>query len=496
MTPPHPRPGRVSRLRRLLPAALVAAALLVLSAPAAAGAQPFATGITNLDTNAQLAFQRTRDAGARFVRIQLYWGGTAPNLRPAEWNPANPDDPAYDWAASDEGVRNAVAAGLTPLIQVDGSPQWAQRCQTPNVFPGSICDPNPADLRAFATAAAARYDGRTGGVPAVKYWQGLNEPNLSNFFFPQYETSGKPISPFLYRDLINAFYAGIKASEPADLVLLAGLGPIEIPQYTIGPMKFAQLLLCMTGGKNPKPNKESCDGGVHFDVFAVQPYTTGAPTHSGHRNDVELGDLAKLQNLIAAADRASRIVGATKKTPLWITEFSWDSKPPDPGGLPMKIEVRWVAEALHTAWSAGVENFFWYSLRDEAHSGSRPYSETLESGLYFRGASLEQDEAKPILAAFRFPFVAYPGGKLEFWGRAPSGRAGRVKIELFEGGRWRKVTSARADRYGVFKGKVGTAYGRDLKGAARARAGSQLSPAFSMRPVEDFRHPPFGEPTP
>jgi hypothetical protein len=492
VTRPHPRPGRRDRLRRLLPAALTAAALLALAAPATpAGAQPFATGVTNLATNSQLAFQRTRDAGARFVRLQLYWGGTAPNLRPADWNPANPNDPAYDWAASDEAVRDALAAGLTPLMQVDGSPPWAQRCQTPNVFPGSICDPNPADLRAFATAAAARYSGRVPGVPAVKYWQGLNEPNLSLFFFPQYETSGKTLSPFLYRDLINAFYAGVKAAEPADLVLLAGLGPIAIPQYTIGPMKFARQMLCMQGVKNPKPTKEDCGGGVDFDIFAVQPYTTGGPTHQGGPNDVEIGDLPKLQKLIAAADRADRINGAFEQTPLWVTEFSWDSKPPDPGGLPMKIEVRWVAEALHTAWSAGVENFFWYSLRDDAHNGSRPYSETLESGLYFRGPSLEQDQAKPVLAAFRFPFVAYPGKRLSFWGRAPGGR-GKVRIELLQGGKWKRVASARAGRDGVFQGKIASAYGRDLEGAARARSAKQLSPAFSMKPVRDFHHPPFG----
>jgi hypothetical protein len=489
----HPRSRRPGRLRGLLPAALAAAVLSALGAPGPAAAQPLLTGVTNLGTNAPLAFQRTRDAGARFVRIQLYWGGTAPTKQPDNWNPSNPDDPAYDWVAGDEAVRNAIAAGLTPVLQVDGTPQWAQRCQTPGVFPGSICDPNPGDLRDFATAAASHYSGRTPGVPAVKYFQGLNEPNLSLFFFPQYETSGKPISPFLYRDLINAFYAGVKAAEPSDLVVMAGLGPIEIPKYTIGPMKFARLLLCMKGTKNPKPTKESCDGGVHFDIFAIQPYTTGSPTHQGGTNDVEIGDLPKLQTLIQAADRAGRIVGAFKKTPLWVTEFSWDSKPPDPGGLPMRIETRWVAEALHVAWSAGVENFFWYSLRDgPPPNAGQKYSETLESGLYFRGATLEQDQPKPFLSAFRFPFVAYPGKKLEFWGRTPSGGGGKVKIELKQKGGWKRVATVRADKDGIFRGKLKTSYGQNRKGAARAIVAKQASTPFAMKPVEDFYHPPFG----
>jgi hypothetical protein len=493
------RPSRSSRRGRrlvgLVLAALAASGLLALGSAGPAAAQPLYTGVTNLATNAPLAFQHTREAGASFVRIQLYWGGTAPVKKPDSWNPADPNDPAYDWNAADEAVRNALAAGLTPVLQVDGTPQWAQRCQTPGIFPGSICDPDPGDLRAFATAAAGHYSGRTPGVPAVKYFQGLNEPNLSLFFFPQYETSGKPISPYLYRDLINAFYAGIKAAEPSALVLLAGLGPIEIPQYTIGPMNFARLLLCMKGTKNPKPTKEDCDGGVHFDIFAIQPYTTGGPTHEGKINDVEIGDLPKLQTLIAAADRAGRIVGAFKRTPLWVTEFSWDSKPPDPGGLAMKIETRWVAEALHTAWSAGVENFFWYSLRDDPPpSGGRRYSETLESGLYFRGASLEQDQPKPFLRAFRFPFVAYPGEKLEFWGRTPSGRGAKVKIELKRNGKWKLARTIRANKYGIFRGKLKTGYGGNEKGAARAIAAKQASAAFSMKPIPDFHHPPFGNP--
>ena len=487
------RPGRCSRRFGLLLAALAAATLLAMaSAPRPASAQPLFTGITNLGTNNPLAFERTRSAGGRFVRIQLYWGGTAPTAKPASWNPSDPNDPAYDWLASDEAVQRAVAAGLTPIVQVDGTPNWAQRCQTPGVLAGAICDPDPTELKAFATAAASRYSGRTPGLPAVRYWQGLNEPNLSLFFFPQFESNGKPLSPFLYRDLINAFYAGVKAAEPNALVVLAGLGPIAVPQYTIGPMRFARMMLCMVGSKNPKPTKDDCGGGVHFDIFAMQPYTTGGPAHEGGPNDVQIGDLPKLQKLIAAADRADRIKGAFKKTPLWITEFSWDSKPPDPNGLPMKIEIRWVAEAMHTAWSAGVSNFLWYSLRDAVHDGSTPYKETLESGLYFRGPTIEQDQPKPFLQAFRFPFVAYPGKSLGYWGRTPSSSSGKVSIQLLRGGKWKQVATARANKDGIFRGSLKSDYGIDKKGAARAVFAKQASAAFSMRPVRDFHHPPFG----
>lgn len=471
--------------------AIVATLLGVGKAEAAT--RPLITGVTNTYTNEPLAFRRIRASGGRMVRVQLYWGAAAPRSRPASWNPYNPSDPGYNWTESDEAVRNAVAAGLTPVLQVDGAPSWAQRCTVPHSLAGAICDPDPADLRAFAHAAAARYSGRFPGVPAVRYFQALNEPNLSLFFLPQFEVNGNLVSPYLYRELINAFYAGVKAASPNALVLLAGLGPIAVPKYTIGPIQFAKAMLCMTGSKRrPRPLPGDCGGGVSFDIFAIQPYTTGGPSHEGRPNDVQIGDLWKLQRLIRAADDADRIKGAYRRTPLWITEFSWDSKPPDPGGLPMRIATRWVAEALHRAWSAGVTRFFWYTLRDGARHPGQSFSEALESGLYFRGATLAEDRPKPLERAFRFPFVAYPGRKLAVWGRTPNSRRGKVRIQVKSRRGWVTVRTLRADRAGIFEGRISTGYGRDHRGAARAVFAKQRSPAFSMKPVPDFYHPPFG----
>jgi hypothetical protein len=468
--------------------------LLAGAHPPAADARPLITGVTDLGSSAPLAYTRTREAGAQLVRIPLPWEGVVPQSEPSSWDPTDPLDPSYNWETSDADVIRAVQAGLTPVLQVGGVPQWAQRCQTPPVLPSYVlCDPAPAALAAFATAAARHYSGQVAGVPRVQYWQALNEPNLSLFFFPQFNTAGKALSPDLYRDLINAFYGAVKSVDPSNLVLAAGLGPIERPGWTIGPMSFARQLLCMTGTKQPHPTKGSCGGGVHFDIFAIQPYTTGSPTHQGKVNDVEMGDLPKLQTLLKAADNAGRIVGAYRRTPLWITEFSWDTKPPDPGGLPMKIETRWVAEALYRAWSAGVTRFFWFSLRDAEHGPSTSYKEPFESGLYFRGPTLEQDQPKAILSAFKFPFVSYPlKSGLSFWGRTPDSEPGKVTIQLWKRGNWTKALVANADNGGIFSGLIPISYGSDKNGLVRAVYLGQPSTPFSMRPVPDFRHPPFG----
>lgn len=477
-------------MRSFLLAALLV--LLLAAAPAALAApRPLRTGVSYVYEPDPTTFENVKRTGAKLVLTPLRWASVAPTTQPASWQPQDPGDSNYDWGATDDWVSNAVNAGLTPVLQVRGAPIWAQRCPGASAT-DSPCDINPVDLAAFATAAASRYGGSFGTLPRVRYWQALDEPNLSLFFAPQFE-GGKAVSATLYRTLINSFYSAVKSVNRGDVVIAGGLGPIAVPKYTIGPMRFTRELLCMRGRDRFRPLPGNCDGGVHFDAYDIHPYTTGGPDHEGGVNDVELGDLPKLQRLLRAADRAGRIKGAPRRTPLWVTEFSWDSKPPDPGGLAMNIETRWTAEALHRAWRAGVSDFFWFSLRDFPYEPSLPFSETIQAGLYFRGPSPAEDKPKQVLYAFRFPFVAYPRRRgLAFWGRTPDSGPGRLAIQLLRHGHWRTALVTRAAGNGIFQGIVRTSYGHDRRGAARAIYAGEPSLRFSMKPVPDFVQPPFG----
>jgi hypothetical protein len=488
--PPTPPKFRLGLLAALL--------LLTLALPSAASARPFETGISGIGDYNPISFERTRDAGARYVRLILDWEHIAPAALPASWDPTNPADSHYrDWAYIDSGVTEAVQRGLNPLLIIDGAPKWAQRCTSPpNLQLTEMCDPDPAALAAFATAAARRYSGTFNGLPRVQYWQGLNEPNLTLFFFPQFNTEFKPLSPHLYRALINSFYDAINAVDPSNVVVAAGLGPTELKGYNVGPMRFARELLCMKGKTNPKPVK-GCEGGVRFDAFDIHPYSTGGPTREGRPNDVMIGSLPRLQTLLKAADKAGHVQGQFKRTQLWITEFSWDSNPPDPKGLPMGILTQWVGEALHKAWASGVTKFFWYSLRDQPLGGGEG---TVQSGLYFRAGELANDQPKEVLVSFRFPFVAFarqahgkkhPGG-LEYWGRTPSSSPGTVILEAFSKGSWQPLARVKADNVGIFRGKLNSRYGRNKKGAVRAVFANHSSVPFPMKRVGDFRHAPFG----
>lgn len=462
-------------------------------AAAPAQGRPLVTGISDPQANAlgdQTTFDRIGAAGARFVRLTILWRQVAPDSEPLVWLPTNPADLNYDWSSADREVQMARRAGLEPLFQVYGAPTWAQRCTTESDF-GAPCDPDPAALAQFAEAAARRYSGSFLGLPRVRYWEPQNEPNLANFFNPQYRM-GRPVSPQLYRAILNRFSDAVKSVDASNLVVTAGFGPIKRPG-SIGPLDFVRRMLCMKGRRRPRPAGGGCGGGARFDILATNPFTTGGPTHEGAGlDDASLGDLPEMARLLRAAERAGRIDSDLPRVPFWITEMSWDSRPPDPGGLPERLHARWTAEAIYRAWSAGVETFMWYELRDNAREGS-PHDETVQSGLYLRGESVASDRPKLALTAFRFPFVAFRRQRGIFvWGRTPSSAPGVVVLEGLTAGGWRPIGSTRADRDGIFSKVLRTGYTRQRRGLVRARHRADKAQPFSLKRVHDFYHPPFG----
>lgn len=456
-------------------------------------ARPLATGITTADNGAvdQLGFDRIKATGADFTRIIIYWSQVVGNTKPVSWDPTDPADPNYDWTMIDPEIRKAVDAGLTPLVQIYSAPSWAERCVAPGE-PG-ICNPDPVEFQKFAKAAVARYSGNFNELPRVRYWQPWNEPNLHIFFKPQRVGAARP-SPDLYRALLNRFAAVVKGSDLSNKVVGGGLAPLG-GENSIGPLDFTRRLLCMKGRKKPKP-KPGCRKTARFDIWAVNPYTTGGPTHQAiSPDDVQLGDVREMVSLVRAARRAGKVIGSPTKVPVWVTELSWDSKPPDPNGLPMALLCRWTSEAMFRTWQAGVERFFWFSLRDWSRAPGEPYRETLESGLYFRGSSIQKDRPKRVLEAFEFPFVAFrKANRITVWGRTASFSPGRVVIRFANsrGATGKKIETVNADRDGVFKASVRTRYGKNYRGFVTATYQGRRSLPFSLKPVKDFYHPPFG----
>jgi hypothetical protein len=440
----------------------IVALAVALPASTAAGGGPLVTAVDAdgdafSNRQAPLAVQRIREAGANVVRINVIWSDVVYNARrPSPFDPGNPGDPAYRWQQTDEKVQLAVANHLQPLVTISRAPRWAEtevpRPDHIGHFQVGSWYPDPVQAGLFARAVALRYSGSFQGLPRVRYWEVWNEPNLIGFLSPQIDR-GKLVSPGVFRSLLNAMAAAIHGVHADNVVATGALAPFSLEaehtQIATAPMTFMRSVLCMSAAARPRP---TCSAKSSFDVWTHHPFTSGGPTHhASNRNDVSLGDLPRMRRLLDAAYKA-RHIRARHAPGFWVTEFGWDTRPPDPHPLatPIDLQARWTSEALYRAWKAGVSLFTWFLLRDELLAS--PY----QDGLFFRnGENLSDAKPKPTFYAFRFPFVAYRhGARVSVWGRTPYGRPGTVTVQRRTAKGWRWGRTLKANRYGIFTGTL------------------------------------------
>jgi hypothetical protein len=364
----------------------------------------------------QLALTRIRKTGATVVRIPVNWRTLVISPSPPGFQPQDPASPDYDFAPLDEAVIDAESLGLAPLLVVSHAPAYAEAApRWPYAYPGSWA-PSPAALEAFAVALARRYDGSfpsllaPGGVlPRVRMFQAWNEPNLPRYLEPQWVVQDgrwEAFSPLLYKQLLNAFYAGVKSVEPNDLVIAAGVAPNGDPAGVgrMQPLTFLGKLLCAAHA--------GCPEQAHFDVLDFHPLSVGNPNAPAPSSlDVSIADAAKVTGLLRQAERAGSVLPAGER-PLWVTELNWESAPQTPHGVPPGLQAAWVSRALHRLWAAGVKLVAWQFLVDPypGVTAETPLGGTVQyprpAGLYAAGPGGNPQLAtpKPFLSGFSFPF--------------------------------------------------------------------------------------------
>lgn len=423
------------------------------------------------------AFAQIQAAGASAVRITAPWSSIAPagSRKPSNFHATDPADPLYRWGALDGVISAAIANDLQPIVVLLDAPAWAEGVA--GGPPGSR-RPNPGELAQFATAAARRYSGAFEGLPRVRYWQIWNEPNLFMFLSPQV-AGGRLVSPEIYRAMVNAVTPAIHAVHRDNVAIAGGTAPFGRHGWSsqTPPLEFARELLCMRGRVHPVAK---CKARTRFDVWAHHPYTVGNPSHHAPGVDnISLPDLPLLQRLLGAAWAARHIV-APRRSPLWVTEFSWDTNPPDPKAVPEQLQARWVATALYRMWRVGVPVATWFQLQDDPMSKS-----FFQSGLYFVNG-----RAKLALRAFRFPFVALRTNRgVAIWGRTPTSKSAPVVVQQTLGGRWKRVARLTANRYGIFRARLRV----PPRGRLRALAPGDWSLPFAVKAPPDYPlDNPFG----
>jgi hypothetical protein len=443
----------------------------------------------------ELELARIRDTGARTARIPVSWREFVAEAPPPGFQARDPSSPAYRFARLDASVESVAAAGLEPLLVIAHAPAFAEAPHRwPYAYLGSWA-PNPTALEEFAAALARRYDGSfpdpaTPGraLPRVRLFQAWNEPNLARYLEPQWVAAGgrwHAFSPLLYRQLLNAFYAGVKSVQPADVVISAGVAPNGEPagEGRMAPVTFLREMLCLG------PARRSCPDPPHFDVLAFHPLSVGDPDlPAASLLDVSISDTAKITGLLKQAERDGTALPTGEK-PVWVTELNWESAPQAQGGVPARLQAQWISRALHRLWIAGVGLVDWQFLVDPypAERANTPTGGIVEyqrpAGLYSAGVGGNPESArpKPFLQGFTFPFdplrvnrkhvrvwalLTVPGEAvlLQRWGIARRrGRVEPVKPGRTGTASWRTIARLHADRSGVLNILV------SLHGAARLR---------------------------
>jgi hypothetical protein len=426
------------------------------------------------------AFAETqaRAAGATVIRIPVDWRDRVLADPPPGFDPGDPASPAYQFELIDAAIRDTVAAGLRPLLVVSHAPAFAEAPHRwPYAFPGSWA-PSPGALKAFAQALARRYDGSfpdplTPGraLPRVSMFQAWNEPNLARYLEPQWVVSNgrwSAFSPLLYRQMLNAFYAGIKSVEPTDLVVAAGLAPLgdSAGFGRMAPVSFLRELLCL------QPTmRRRCADPPHFNVLAFHPLSDGNPDLPAASSlDVGISDTAKITTPLHEAERLHTALPAGDK-PVWVTELNWESAPQSPHGVPAEVQAFWISRALHRLWSAGVQLVDWQFLVDpypalqlDLPTGGT-VNESRPAGLFSDGASgVLNAQPKPFLRGFTLPFdpLRLDRRQVRVWALLMNPGQSAV-LERARGERWVVVASLRAEQSGVINTLI------HLSGAGRVR---------------------------
>ncbi len=462
----------------------VAALAFALAIPASArAAAPLQLGFLDTAFTGSSGagwLQRSAAAGADVVRIDVGWDAPSAATKPAGFDARNPGDPRYDFAKADAAIRVATAQGLRAILTFTYAPRWAEGPGVPaSVAPGSW-RPQPSALEDYGYALATRYSGRFPDplqpgrfLPRAYALQPWNEPNLSLYLSPQW-SGNTAESGVMYRAMLNGFYAGAKAADPHALVVTAGTAPFGDPNVggdRVMPALFWRTVLCEhqvgTGlALAPAP----CKDPAHFDVLAHHPYSVGAPTTAAFNpDDVSIPDIGKLTAILRAAERFGTALPKLHH-PIWVTEVSYNSKPPNPQGVPMNTWAHWLEQTLWLLREQGVPLIIWNQVGDQPPVPS--YDEASESGVYYADGTPKPEG----ITAFAFPLVGNRTGprSVAVWGRAPG--AGRVLVQRRRAGTWVTVRSLNASDHATFQTSVPLAGA----GVLRAVQGSQTSLSWTV----------------
>jgi hypothetical protein len=390
-----------------------------------------------------------RRLGVDRLRVSAFWNQIAPaaksRQKPAGFNGANMKDSRYNWFFLDRVIGAAARHGLKIMVSITTpAPIWATGASR---RPNPLWKPSAQEFGAYAEAVVSRY------ALYVDHWGISNEPNQGGWLQPQSDRSGL-VAPHLYRNMVHAAYPRIKRLDPSSVALvgeLASSGRRGRGRRTpIRPLVFLRTMACrderyrpMRRGrcKNFKP--------VPIDALGHHPYQFFMPPNrpSLNRHDAGIGDTGRLARVLDRLVRLGALdPGRGRRLSLFYTEFGYQTNPPDPFGVRLNTQSRYLQQAAYMAWrTPRVRGLNQFRLTDGALTGSGPARfREFQSGLAFRNG-----RSKPAYRVFPNPFVV-SGSR--FWGQVRPGGRHTVRIQRAtrRGGRFETVATAITSSRGYF----------------------------------------------
>ena len=306
--------------------------------------------------NPTFTFGMLKQLRVQIVRINLNWDRVA-KRRPA--HPQDPADPAYDWDVYDRAVRYAGQNGMQVLMTILFVPSWANGGKPHNVPPT-----NYNDLRNFAYAAATRYSGHyipntdrfdETYLPPIKYWLAWNEPSNPNWL--QQVVGGRFVSPSSYARICTAIWQGVHFTNfTGEKVGCGATGPrgnnqARSSRPSMSPIAFM------------RATKRA--GLRNLDAFAHHPYY-GKPSETPKSRPG--GTAIELGNINTLIAEVNKLWG---KKPIWITEYGWQTKPPDRlFGVSFARQAAYVRQSYAMARAnPRIDLMVWFILRDDTNLG-------------------------------------------------------------------------------------------------------------------------------
>jgi hypothetical protein len=441
MRTPRPRPTYA----RLLLVALVASAAM---APAAKPAAASPTQASILQDDPQLLYVSTKhrnqrlsqlqSLGVDIVKVRVRWRDLAPKKRPSGFDGADPT--RYDWTPYDRIVAGAQSRGMSVMFQLGGeAPEWA----TPGN--SAINNPNANEFGKFVRAAGTHFT-------QVNLWTIWNEPNLVSWLAPQ-TAGGVPQAPRIYRNLVRAAYGGLSASGHAsDQILIGELMPRGSSDKSkrTSPLTFLRELACLDSHYRPfkgkAATKRGCKGftALPGTGLAYHPYTlAGGPgVRTPNGNDATVSNLGRLTSALSRIRARHRIA---RSWPVWITEFGFESTPPDRFATPIGKVPGFMNWSEFIAFkNSHVASYSQYPLVDDPGRTAG-----FQSGVLFHNG-----KQKPgIFAAYLRPFYAHQSGsRVELFGgiRAATGGSVTLQTRTSKKGKWKTLGHASMNSRGYF----------------------------------------------